>query len=153
MSRRTIHNWKEEVNPCGDSHALRLMSDRGDISHVQAIRVESHPWFIMLWEPLKTKAPGPHLTYVWTCYINTVIFYQRGHILRPFTTPLIGRPWRFEAPNCRYQEWDKVESSLRCDAVVEFEKELYRCHPGQVVWKKKRWWIRRAARREEVKHA
>lgn len=158
MSKRRIWGFKEEVKPCGEAGKLRLMSDRGNISHVLAMRVESHPWFIILWEPLDTKAPGPNLTQPYCCYATTIIFYLRGYIVRPFSS-VCGGPGNWylnkgqggKTRGIEFETWGKTETLLRCDSVVEFENQWYEVGCGKVIWKNNRWWMVHSARRDATR--
>lgn len=107
------------------------------------------PWLLQIWEPLDTKAPAPPKAQPFCCYSNTVIFYH---------FPLIRSPWvklfRFgdgrlarNSSAGHYEEWDQIKTRLRWDDYVEFEAEKFMILGGSVVWSKRRWWMRRAARR------
>lgn len=109
-----------------------------------------HAHLIEVWEPLPTKAPNPNLTQPYCCYVNTVIFYHRPYIIRRWHHFSIYqgklRAWE---PGRTYQEWDRVETTLRIDAVITHEGQRFRIYNGRVVWKNKRWWMKRDARREK----
>ena len=119
----------------------------GDLSDCLVSREKA--WLLDIWEPLHTKAPAPPKAQPYCCYSRTVIFYH---------FPLICSPWvklfrfgdgpveRNSSPG-HFDEWDKVETRLQWDDVVEFEGELFEITSGQVLWKARRWWMRRGARR------
>lgn len=119
-------------------------------NNVFAQRVTSHPWWVILWEPVSTKVPGPHLTQAYCCYARTVIFYVRGYLLRPFSTPLRWTKWRVEKPNTRFEYWTKLETVFRIDDVFEYESESYEICGGSIVWYNKQWWCRYRARRKDT---
>lgn len=116
------------------------------------------PWLLTIWEPLPTKAPSPANAQPWCCYINTVIFYAR-----PYRSSATTNIWR---DGDRYRigskgqlvVYDKVETRMIWDDVVEFEGERFTVGGGEVVWRSRngigrRWWSRRTARREVPRHA
>jgi hypothetical protein len=148
----TTWHFAEERKPCGEINRLKHMSfyepihGSSDLSRCLVSQPMTHPWFIIIWEPLDTKAPSPSLTQVWCCYSNTVVFYQRGYILRQFSTPCPGRPWKFESPGKRFQEWDQTRTRLRHDDIVDYKGTLFEVGGGRVVWANKRWWMRHSAR-------
>lgn len=111
-----------------------------------------HAHLIEVWEMLSTKVPNPNLTRPWCCYINTVIFYLRPVVIRPwshFWTSCNGERMATE-PNKVFEEWGRVETELRIDSIVEFQGGKYRICNGRVVWKNKRWWMKREARLERA---
>lgn len=106
-----------------------------------------HAHLIEVWEPLPTKAPNPSIAQPYCCYANTVIFYLRPYVVRPWHHYWICNGKRkAERPGHSYEEWDRVETTLR-DGIVEYEGRKFRCYNGRVVWKHKRWWMKRGARR------
>lgn len=139
----TFHRWGERKN---------------DLNDIQTIQVTTHPWFLILWEPLHTKAPNPTITRPYCCYSNTVIFYLRPYVIRPFSK-LYGGPrnWRVNSANggktrgIEYEIWDRTEHKLRCDDLIRFNGEDYKLGCGTVVWSNKRWWMRHWARRVQPK--
>ena len=63
--------------------------DVSEITLIQRITAKTpkafeRPWLLTVWEPLTTKVPNPNLAYPHCCYINTVIFYVRPHVVRPW---------------------------------------------------------------------
>lgn len=104
------------------------------------------PQVIGIWEPLPTKAPGPHLTSPWCCYTNTVIFYagpsyyvrKGGH---PYKTSR-GYSW---SASSGFQEWDQVSTLFRWEDMVFFDGLYWEVGGGTVRWKDKRWWMHRSA--------
>jgi hypothetical protein len=149
------HPWNpEERQPCGEPGKLTFLwssycLSRGtpDIADCLAFRRPERPWLLTIWEPLQTKAPGPHLTLAYCCYINTVIFYHR---------PYIGgfsRPWqangRWHAGDRRsFVEWDKLETRLTWDDQLRFEGDEFEKGGGRVMWCRRRWWMCHGARRK-----
>lgn len=154
---KTTWKFQEEKEPDGERGKLLHMSfykpihGSSDLNNVLVIQVPTHPWFIILWEPLNTKAPNPQKAQPYCCYSNTVIFYVRGYILRPWST-LYGGPsgWQSESPGCRYEQWDETTTRLRWEDVVEYNGQLFKCGGGTVVWAKNRWWMRHWARKHET---
>lgn len=109
-----------------------------------------HSHLIEVWEPLPTKAPNPNLAQPYCCYVNIVVFYLRPYVLRPWHRYWICNGKRkAEKPGRSYEEWDRIETTLRIDAVVEYEGRKFRCYTGgRVIWKHKRWWMKREAKLE-----
>lgn len=154
MTRRTTWSFIEERAPCGEPGAIAWEYWRGmgsgkplpDLSDILVSRPCDH--MLILWEPLPTKAPGPHLTQPWCCYVNTVIFYVRPHITaKP-------KPWRDREGvlhhgevGCFY-EWDRVETRFGWDALIEHDGWLFKTGGGTVRWAQRRWWMQQWARRE-----
>jgi hypothetical protein len=151
--------FDEERRPCGTAGGLRpvyLARDfnrpaAGDLGDCRVSRPRA--WQLVIWEPLPTKAPGPALAQPYCCYIQTVIFYYRGYVVRP------PRGWRdpegvFHRDGVgSFIQWDQVESRLTWDDVVEFEGEQFGIGGGRVRWARAkgdpaRWWMVRGARRK-----
>ncbi|MEM6265909.1 MAG: hypothetical protein AAF707_00160 [Pseudomonadota bacterium] len=108
----------------------------------------SKPWLISIAEPLPTKAPSPALAAPYCCYIRTIIFYHRPYVIRRWSRPYLVRgEWKAEAPGSSFIEWDRVESLLTWDDLVEFEGDAFSVGSGSVIWRKQRWWMVRTARR------
>jgi hypothetical protein len=147
----------EEARPCGQgglraiytSHRRQTLPDLSDCLAAPSARS------LVVWEPLPTKAPGPDKTLPYCCYLRTVIFYHRPYIVRPFSTLWRGRLGRLQADRSgrSFQEWDKVETRLGWDDLVEFEGEIFEVGGGHVVWCDRRWWMCRGARRRAVRVA
>lgn len=103
---------------------------------------------IWIWEPLRTKAPGPHLALPFCCYLKTVIFYHRPYIRR-----LARRYYRTaEGLMCQstptaYEQWDQIETRLTWDDLVVFDGVVFEKGGGTVLWARGRWWMRHGARR------
>lgn len=118
-----------------------------DIGHWRVDEIK--PWLIEIWEPLTTKVPSPKLALPYCCYINTVIFYVR---------PFVVRPWhhfwmcngvrRAEKPGVQYEEWARIETLLNWETIIVYKGEIFTCGGGRVIWKNKRWWMKRDARRK-----
>jgi hypothetical protein len=111
------------------------------------------PFRLVIWEPLLTKAPGPHLAAPYCCYIKTVIFYHRPYIASPWIKlyEANGRLRSNGSPG-HFEEWDHVETRLTWDEQLEFEGEIFEVGGGVVLWghqpgEPRRWWMRRGARR------
>lgn len=115
------------------------------------------PFRLVLWEPLLTKAPGPHLARPWCCYNRSVIFYDaqyrfelaphlyrdsRGHLQRN------SRPGFFQ--------WDQIEYRLGGEARLAFEDEVFTLTGGRVLWAsgpngvRRQWWLCAGARRVQA---
>lgn len=107
---------------------------------------QSWPQVIDIWQPLPTKAPGPHLTRPYCCYVNTVIFYagpvyyvrKGGH---PYKT---SRGYRWSASS-GFQVWDEVHDIFSWEDMVFFDGLYWEVSGGSVIWKNKRWWMYRQA--------
>ncbi len=106
-----------------------------------------HPQSIDVWEPLPTKSPGPNLTQPYCCYINTVIFYCKPYRVRQY-----GKPWRLsdrhelgwsKGGNC-FEIWDELETLFRSNQVLHFDGMFWELFGGRVIWRHKRWWMRRS---------
>lgn len=103
-----------------------------DLSDCLARTLPGRPWLLQLWEPIHTKAPSPARCQPYCCYIRTVIFYHRPYIVDRHH----GFTW-----------FDKVETRLSWDDVVEFEGTQFTISGGSVNWDGKRWWMKRTCRR------
>lgn len=142
MSKLGIWGWPEEATPSGSAGTLRLLTgdDKRRINspvHIVAARVQSHPWFLIMWEQLTHgNVPGPELTRIWCCYSRTVVFYKR--------------PWIVAEDKYSFQQWAQVDGTLRIDDVVEFDGELFDVGLGQVRWNDGNWWICRWARQRNT---
>lgn len=109
------------------------------------------PWMVEIWEPLQTKAPNPCIAMPYCCYINTVIFYLRPYTTRPWSTPCFntnGSLWYIEKPGVIFEEWGRAETVITWHTVLELNGREFDPVGGRVVWKRKRWWMRRWARRK-----
>jgi hypothetical protein len=107
----------------------------------------SHPWFIIVWEPLNTKAPDPNLVSPYCCYIKTIVFYVRGYIVNPFTHLWKSNSgWHAESPGHRFMEWDECESALTWEDRVVWQGKEFEVGSGRVIYWHKRWWMRHWAR-------
>lgn len=102
---------------------------------------------IEVWELLETKAPNPGKTQPYCCYVNTVIFYLRPYVVRQWYHfwDCNGKR-RAERPGSSYEEWDRIDTKMRRDSVVTFNGRQFRCYNGRVMWRNRRWWMRREAR-------
>ena len=110
-----------------------------------------YPHLAQVWEPLPTKAPSPSTAQPYCCYGDTVIFYLRPYVVRPWHHFWIcNRKRKASPPGHMFEEWDRVETNLRIDALITHQGQQFRCYNGRVVWKHKRWWMLRDARRERV---
>lgn len=149
--------WEAEIRPCGRT-GLRSLGRPNvppiDCSDMLVSR--PRPWWLVIWEPLPTKAPGPHLAAPYCCYIRTVIFYFRPYICG------FSRPWRGAGGRLRpgtrgsFIEWDKFETRLTWDDVVVFDGEEFVIGGGGVRWApapdggRRQWWMLRHARRRHA---
>ena len=116
-------------------------------SLIQIVPDPEHAHLIEVWELLATKAPNPNLAQPYCCYANTVIFYVRPYVVRPWHHFWIcNGKRRAERPGGSFEKWDEIETTLR-DAVVEHEGRKFKCYNGRVVWRNKRWWMKRDAKR------
>lgn len=154
MSRQ---RWEDEV-ALADMHggvlplwgAWTLYKPAPDLTDVVAARLPRVRHLLALWEPIHTHAPSPARCQPYCCYTRTVIFYARPYITRP------GRPWRGmdgvlrPASGSIFIEYDQVETRLRHDDVVSFDGDEWEIGAGHVAWHRRRWWMRRWARRREV---
>lgn len=115
--------------------------------------VRPKPFRLVIWEPLRTKAPSPALAAPWCCYIRTVIFYTRPYVVTEWVKPYESRGKLRASKGRRFIEWDEVELRLAWDDLVTFEGETFRVGGGSVLWAPgpggtfRRWWMRRDARR------
>lgn len=103
-----------------------------------------------VWEPLATRAPGPHLAHPYCCYRDTVIFYWRPYVLRPWHSFWIDNRERrrAQAPGSNWLEWDRVRHRLTWDSPIEYRGHVWLCGGGQVRWRGKGlgWWMKYSAR-------
>ncbi len=107
---------------------------------------------LVIWEPLRTKAPSPALASPHCCYSQTVIFYHRPYIVRPWTR-LYWANGRLRPSEGGFEQWDQIESRLGWDNIVEFEGEQFQTGGGAVVWARGRWWMRYGAARRQARAA
>lgn len=108
-----------------------------------------HEHLIGVREPLLTKAPCPDKAQPYCCYANTVIFYLRPYVVRPwhhFWTCNGKR--KASPPGGMFEEWDRVETRLHHDSIITFREQRFRVYNGRVRWADGRWWMYRDARRE-----
>jgi hypothetical protein len=106
------------------------------------------PWLIEIWEPLTAKVPSPALARPFCCYICTVIFYVRPYLVRDHHHFWRSRgKLQAEKPGGSFEEWGRVDTLLQWDMKIDFRGEQFEVGGGTVVWKRKRWWMRRSARR------
>lgn len=142
-----INDLDRGVTPI--SWALQWERPKPDLADLLAARDPDHPHLLAIWEPLLTNAPSPMLVRPYCCLIRTVIFYDVAYRKRPW-----GKPWRrgggwgWTEPG-GLLEWDKVETRLTHGDVVAFDGDHWLIGGGQVRWHRRRWWMRRLARRRE----
>lgn len=119
-----------------------------DLSDCLVEHDPDRPWLLTIWEPLNTKAPAPPKAAPHCCYARTVIFYHFPHIVGP----VVGG-WRDKAGVFHrdrtggFVEWDQIEYRLRWDDRVRFGADTFQVGAGQVVWRRRRWWMVHGARR------
>lgn len=146
--------YAEERQPCGAPglSAIYLRHPHEPLhwpSLSDCLVSRPKPFALVIWEPLRTKAPAPSKASPHCCYINTVIFYHRPYITWP-----AAKPWkaagRWKMIRAGFLEWDKTETRLSWDDQVEFDGEVFEIGGGNVVWARKRWWMCHGARRKRV---
>ena len=122
---------------------------RGPPADISDCLVERpRPWLLTIWEPLPTKAPSPPKAAPFCCYLNTVIFYHSPYIVRPFARIYSLNNGRLSwCKPAGFEEWDKIETRFHWDDKVRFEGDHFEIGGGTVLWAKRRWWMRRGARR------
>lgn len=143
----------EEVNPCGLPGWMRWHhwpwgTPAPDVDDILVAR--PRPFRLVLWEPIPTKAPGPHLTHAYCCYIRTVIFYCAPYRIRPFTRLYLSNG-RWHPSSGGYEQWDQVDTRLNNSATIEHCGEIFDLLGGRVLWRDGRWWMRYGARRKPHK--
>jgi hypothetical protein len=148
--------YAEERSPCGTSGLKAVLvgnifKPAPDLHDVLVSRPS--PWTLVIWEALGTKAPRPDKATPHCCYIKTVIFYHRPHIVWPFKKRWRAGDGKLRAERGGFLEWDKVETRLSWNDVVEFESELFDVGGGTVVWARGRWWMCHGARRQQARMA
>ena len=97
-------------------------------THAQFIVEQTGPKNITILEPLTWKAPSiarPHC-----CYINTVIFY-----VCPYVVTRSGS----------LMEWDRVDTAVFVDQIVEYADKEYRIGCGRVIRFRSGWWMKHPA--------
>lgn len=143
-------DFKEEDLPCGQefTNATAVInrygnSRKADLSGVLIARVETHPWYILIWEPLpligppmKTNEPDIYGigSRLYCCYINTVILYKY-----PYRTKEKGQG--------SYDEWSRCETRLMQEDRILFEGEEYIIYPGSALFKEGKFWMLHRARK------
>lgn len=145
-----------ERQPCGDAgglgwHYHRRLGLVQELSDCLVIRPK--PFRLVIWEPLPTNAPGPHLAKPHCCYIRTIIFYHAPYVVSPWVKVFRanGR-WHHNGSAGHFEEWDQIETRMGFDDIVSFEGERFDVSGGTVVWshqagQRRRWWMRYSARR------
>lgn len=163
-----VDAWDEcSVAPCGEAGQLRWRYASGvgiyderkqgapDIS--DCLVAMPKRFRLVVWEPLLTDAPGPHLCSPYCCYINTVIFYHSPYIKSPWVKlyQSNGR-WRSNGSPGRFEEWDQVETRLTWDDQLIYRGLVFEKGGGLVLWthrpgdpRGRRWWMRHGLRRME----
>ena len=139
-----------ERAPVGNA-GLFLWRPSGAVDVSDCLCSTPKPWWLVVWEPLRTLAPSPARCAPHCCYINTVIFYARPHVVRPFSRlwrDARGR-WRAEKSS-GFEEYGRTETRLRWDDAVQFNGEWFNVEGGSVVWSRRRWWMRSLARRAQL---
>lgn len=125
--------------------------DQWDLKHVIAsdfLVRQLKPWLIEVWEPLRTKAPNPNLALAYCCYIRTVIFYVRPYQTREWHHLYRWKDgWEADKPGSALEEWDRADSQLSWDTILEWNGERFKTGGGTVFWSRKRWWMKHWARR------
>lgn len=160
---RRVDAWHHtEVAPCGEPGAL-AWSHWGGPHRDQAARpaiadclaaAAGPSWLLTVWEPLITKAPGPHLAQAFCCYIRTVVFYGASYVVWPYPR-LYSSHGRIRADSePTFLQWDQIDTRLARDDMVEHAGELWACEGGRVLWarldrsgERRRWWMRHSFRR------
>ncbi len=151
---KTTYSFEEEKQPCGDHH-FGLVNPyyggekRTPPTGTTVAQVKTHPWWLVVWEPLTTKVPNPNLAKPYCCYARSVVFHVRGYILRPFIHLYRFRDekWSYSKPGSMYEEWDHVEHTFMHEDVIEYQGQKFDISCGRVVWYGKQWWMRYCARR------
>lgn len=149
--RQTIFGFPEELKPCGKPGIkclTHLYEERQqfDLSKILVSRVTTHPWFIIMWEPLTTKVPNPNLVRVWCCYVKTVIFYLRPYTVEQFHRKGYRGPVK---PGHEYAKWAQIETAFRCDDVVKWEGGMFKVGAGRIRYANGQWWCVQNARRHQ----
>lgn len=107
-----------------------------------------YPHLIEVREPLLTKAPCPDKTQPYCCYYNTVIFYLKPYVVRPWHHFWVCNEKRkAERPGHSYEEWDRIETRLHQESIITHNGDRFRVYNGRVKWASGRWWVYRDARR------
>ena len=119
-----------------------------DINDCIAARLPGAGHILALWEPLATKAPSPARCQPFCCYRKTVIFYHRPYVSRGSGYPwrANGR-WQWEPSKTSFAQFDQIETRLSFDDIVAFDGDEFEIGGGRVLWRGKRWWMVRWARR------
>lgn len=138
---------EEELTPCGEP-GLRPIWTRTFEPLDDCLVSRPKPFLLVIWEPLPTKAPGPHLAQPYCCYINTVIFYASPYRPRGHGHPYkIAGKWGFEKRRDLFAEFDQIQTRLHADDIVEFQGAQFDVGCSSVRWANKRWWMCSTARR------
>ncbi|MCW5666462.1 MAG: hypothetical protein KIT35_21740 [Piscinibacter sp.] len=148
-----MKRWHHETEraPCGLRGVLEpiFIRDRHSIEDcLVAVRGESRRG-ITIWEPIATKAPGPHLTRAWCCYLRTVIFYVYPFVSRgPHLVKSPRTGWYWERDGRSFVAWDQLDARLGWGDVVGLGGEEFVLDGSGVRWAQNRWWwLHRAERR------
>lgn len=147
------NSFPEELTPSGSKDFKFLTPEYAGDTRVlrpetRVKRVATHPWFIVIWEPLTSKVPNPGTIQPYCCYARTVIFYIKPYVVREFIKiyKSLGR-YGHTAPGHVYEQVAELEHTLSFDDLIEFEGEGFRCGGGSVVYHAGWYYMRYRARR------
>lgn len=151
----------EEVRPCGRAGEIswhyypRHEDELTDPQLADVLVAELKPWRLLLWEPLPTKAPGPHLALPFCCYLRSVIFYHRPYLVWPYRKRFRTRSGlQANGSDGHFFEWDHIETRLGWEAQILYRGDRFKIGGGRVLWRqhpetgRRGWWMRHWAERE-----
>lgn len=163
---RRADAWYDcELRPCGEAGQLawhhwtalgiragcNSMAQAPLLADCQTARPKS--FRIVVWEPLITKAPGPHLAQAHCCYLQTVIFYAAPYMRSPWIKfyEANGKLQRNSSPG-HFEEWDQIETRLGWHDRVTHGGDVFEHSTARVLWtslpgERRRWWMRHGFRR------
>lgn len=155
--------YPEQRNPCGQAGLLVYFGNtdlpyrpKREVNHLyvanmtlhgQYARAAGSSWWIVIWEMLTAKVPGPNLATPWCCYTNTVVFYAQPKIERQFGYVWrCGEKYEFAKRGSSLEKYAELQHTLIGNDIVLLDNRLFRVGGGRVVWHGHRWWIRQSAR-------
>jgi len=149
----------EERAPCGTPGLSPVFvrrekdgASRIDLS--DCLVSQPKPWLLIIWEPLRTKAPAPPKAQPFCCFVQSVIFYHSPYIAWPYGGYWRDREGKLRWPSTRcLLQWDRTETRLAWNDIVDFDGEEFECGGGRVVWARRQWWMCHWASRKRARAA
>ena len=79
----SVWNFEEEKQPCGTTDFKvvyrKAYGRTSPMPHITVKQVDSHPWFLILWQKFEIETPEPPKCQPYCCYLYDVFFYERPY--------------------------------------------------------------------------